>query len=437
MLRPPERAAARDVRADDFTYILRPVDPDDGLEEDGPLLPWLPPDDRLWRHPSEMEGLRSSSGMITVTPNGDRESDRRLWMVALLAGVVGALLASSAGVVAGQYRRSTTVIRPIEQIVDPSRPVLTLAANSKSSDLVEIAARVRPSIVELLVNSYGTNGSGSGVIFRSDGYVLTNNHVVEGATSVVAVMSDGRRINGRLVGADPATDIAVVKLQDNTVKPAAVMGNSTALRVGQMALAIGSPMGVVGGPSVSSGIISALGREVNPGQGPSLLDMIQTDASIEPGSSGGALVDATGNVVGITTAVAVGNQSTQSLGFATPIEVARDVADQLLTTGKVTHAWLGVTSADADAVTLRSLGIAGGAVVQSVDRRSPAYKAGITVTDIITAFGNQAVTSVGGLEVDVRGHRPGDHVTIGYIHDDHALTAVVELVERPTNLSNP
>jgi S1-C subfamily serine protease len=409
------------------------VDPDDGLEEDGPLLPWLSPDDRLWRHPSEMAGFQSTPGTLTTT----RGPDRRLWTVALLAGVVGAILASGAGAVVGQYHHTTTVIRPIEQIIDPSRPVLSVATNPRSSDVVDIAARMRPTIVELLVNSYGTDENGSGVIFRSDGYVLTNSHLVEGAQSVVAVMSDGHRTNCRLIGVDPATDIAVVKLQDNGQKPVALMGNSTTLRVGQPAVSIGSRMGLVGGPSVSSGIISALGLEVIPGHGPALLDMIQTDAAIDPGSSGGALVDANGMVVGITTAVAMGNQAMPSLGFATPIEVARDVANQLLTTGKVTHAWLGVMGADADAATVQGLGIPGGAVVQSVDRRSPAQKAGIAITDVITSFAGQPITSVGALEVDVRDHRPGDHVTVGYFHDEHLATADIVLLERPANISNP
>ena len=306
---------------------------EDGTEEDEPLFPWLPPDDRLWRHPSEL-AARPSGPTPAVAVH---ESNGRIWAVALLAGVVGALLASGVSVVAGTYRRSTTVVQPFERIVEPATPMVTLASDSKGGGniVVAIAARLTPSMVKLLVNGDGTNGSGSGVIFRSDGYVLTNSHVIDGAQTIVAVMSDGKRVEAKVVGSDPATDIAVVKLVHDTPRTVATLGSSIRLKVGEMAIAIGSPLGLPGGPTVTSGIISALGRQVSAGGGPQLIDMIQTDASISPGSSGGALVDSSGVVVGITTAVAVNDQGPQGLGFATPIEVARGVAEQLLSTGKV------------------------------------------------------------------------------------------------------
>jgi putative serine protease PepD len=445
------------------------VDADDGLEEDEPLFPWLPPDDRLWRHPSEMArspdatvpsdtpgdagsrpdtippdpsvtrrlpvGPPSPAGASFTTRSGTatllagRELDRRLWAVALLAGVVGALLASGAGVVAGQYHHST-VVRPVEQVVQ-ANPYVTIATNPKTYDIVDIAARLRPTIVELLVNSNGANGSGSGVIFTGDGYILTNDHVVEGAQSVVAVMSDGRRITCRLIGTDKATDIAVVKLQDSKPQSVAILGSSTQLKVGQLAIAIGSPLGLAGGPSVTSGIISAVDRQVSPGSGPPLVDMIQTDANLDPGSSGGALVDASGMVIGITTAVALSDQSTQTLGFATPIEVARDVANQILSTGKVSHAWLGVEGADVDVSAAKTLGISGGAVVQSVDNHSPASRIGIGPADVVTAFAGQPVDSMSTLEMSVRQHRPGDRVTITWLRGGDTHTTDVLLQERP------
>jgi S1-C subfamily serine protease len=433
------------------------VDPDDGLEEDEPLFRWLPPDDRLWRHPSELAGGvdaqpvdaepdSSAASPSDISATGTRpfsagprattallsarDVDRRLWTVALMAGVVGALFASGAGVVAGQYHHTTTVVRPIEQVVQ-ANPYVTIAANPKAQDIVDVAARMRPTIVELLVTSNGANGSGSGVIFTPDGYILTNDHVVAGAQSVVAVMSDGRHIGCRLIGTDKATDIAVVKMQNSNPQSVAVLGTSTQLKVGQLAIAIGSPLGLTGGPSVTSGIISAVDREVDPGSGPPLIDMIQTDAAIEPGSSGGALVDGNGMVIGITTAIALGDQSMQTLGFATPIEVARDVANQILSTGKVTHAWLGVEGADVDVAAAKVLSIPGGAVVQSVDEHSPAARAGVAATDIVTAFAGQAIDTMSSLEISVRQHRPGDHVAISYIHQGETRTTDVVLLERP------
>jgi len=200
------------------------VDPDDGIEEDEPLFPWLPPDDRLWRHPSEMATSPPMSRSSVAT--APRETDRRLWAVALLAGVVGALLASGTGVLAGSFDRTTTVVRPFERIVDPSTPYLTLASSPKTVDVVKIAEELRPTIVELLVNGNGATGSGSGVIFRSDGYVLTNDHVVEGAQSITAVLSDGHRVSARIIGMDPATDIAVIKLVEDTDRSVAILGSS-------------------------------------------------------------------------------------------------------------------------------------------------------------------------------------------------------------------
>lgn len=402
------------------------VDADDGLDEEGPFFPWLPPDDRLWRHPSEVTSRRPR--LLTI-----RETDHRMWTVALVAGLVGALLTSGAGVMTGEFNRSTTVVRPIEQIEQTS-PYVTIGAGPTSdNNIVDIAARLRPSVVELLVNGDGDSGSGSGVIFRSDGYILTNDHVVAGAESVVAVLADGHRVDCRLIGGDPTTDIAVVKMDDAGPEAVATLGSSAGLKVGQLAIAIGSPLGLAGGPSVTSGIISAVDREVDPGSGPPLLDMIQTDAAIEPGSSGGALVDGNGMVVGITTAVALGDDSIQSLGFATPIEVASDVANQILTTGKVVHAWLGLEGADVDVDTAQQLGITGGAVISDVDSDSPASRAGLEPADIVTAFAGQPVESMNELEMSVWQHRPGDHLSLTYIDDGVSHTTSVVLLERPAD----
>jgi S1-C subfamily serine protease len=424
----------RDVSATQDADILCRVEPEDGTEEDEPLFPWLPPDDRLWRHPSELAASPSGPAPAVAV----HESNGRIWAVALLAGVVGALLASGVSVVAGTYRRSTTVVQPFERIVEPATPQVTLASDSKGGGniVVAIAARLTPSMVKLLVNGDGTNGSGSGVIFRSDGYVLTNSHVIDGAQTIVAVMSDGKRVAAKVVGSDPATDIAVVKLVQDTPRTVATLGSSIRLKVGEMAIAIGSPLGLPGGPTVTSGIISALGRQVSAAGGPQLIDMIQTDASISPGSSGGALVDSSGVVVGITTAVAVNDQGPQGLGFATPIEVARGVAEQLLSTGKVTHVWLGVDGTDVDAPTAGQLGIPGAAVVQNVENNSPAAKAGLQPSDVITNMAGQAIVSMDALEVALQDRRPGDHVTLTLVRDSRAMAIDVTLAERPLNLTH-
>jgi S1-C subfamily serine protease len=404
------------------------VDADDGLEEDEPLFPWLPPDDRLWRHPSEVASGETLTRTLPI-----RDAEHRLWTVALLAGALGALLASGFGVVAGQYHRTTTVVRPIEQIIDPAAPYVTIAANpaNPKDDIGDIAAHLRPSLVGLLVSSNGASGTGTGVIFRSDGYILTNSHVVDGAQSIMALLSDGHRFVCQIVGSDPSTDIAVVKLKGSKSQVVATLGSSSQLRVGQTAIAIGSSRAMTGVPLVTSGIISAVDLQVSAANGPHFVDMIQTDAAIEPGSSGGALVDASGTVIGITNASDFDDTGRQALGYATPIEVARDVADQLLNTGKVTHAWLGVEGADIDVMTAKNLGLPGGAMVSNVDSHSPAERAGVTATDIVTAFDGNPVNSMSTLEMDLRHHRPGDRISLTFIHDGGIRATEVVLMDRP------
>jgi S1-C subfamily serine protease len=196
--------------------------------------------------------------------------------------------------------------------------------------------------------------------------------------------------------------------------------------VGNQALAIGSPLGLAGGPSLSVGVVSALGRQVESQEGPPLLDMIQTDAPIAPGSSGGALCDADGAVIGITTAIAVSDVGAEGLGFATPIDIARDVAEQLITTGKVVHVWLGIEGED---------GVNNaGALVRKVRDDSPAAKAGIKARDIITTVEGHRVTSMAGLVVALRSRKPGQVVKIALSRDGKNVTVDATLVDRPRNL---
>jgi S1-C subfamily serine protease len=288
--------------------------------------------------------------------------------------------------------------------------------------------------VQLEVKGNGLEGSGSGVLFRSDGHVLTNQHVVDGADDITVVMSDGEEHAAKLVGADPDTDIAVVKI-DGDNHPTAALGTATGLKVGHQAIAIGSPLGLAGGPSLSVGVVSALGRQVDSrGGGPPLLDMIQTDAPIAPGSSGGALLDNGGAVIGITTAIAVSEVGAEGLGFATPIDIARDVAEQLITTGEVVHVWLGVEGEDLDNQRARELGVEGGALIRRVRENSPADKAGVEARDVITSIEDKPVESMAGVVVALRNRKPGQVVRIGITRDKKPMTVTATLVERPRNL---
>jgi S1-C subfamily serine protease len=386
---------------------------DDGLEDDPSSYRTPPaPDDRLWVHPSELRPGRTGG--------------ERIWLIASIAGMVGAMLATGIVVVAGGLDRGITE-RVIERQEAPVRTVSSPAAQS----VVEIAQRVRPAITQVRVEGKQGDSSGSGVLFRSDGHVLTNFHVVDGADSVKVVIDSGRELAAKIVGSDPETDVAVVKI-DGGPFPVASLGTAADLRVGQSAIAIGSPLGLAGGPSVTVGVVSALHRRLDTRVGPPLLDMIQTDAPISPGSSGGALLDGGGAVIGLTTAVAT-TDGAQGLGFATPIDVARLSAEQLIGTGKVEHVWIGIEGTDVDPTTAKDLDVDGGALVRRVVKDSPADKAGLVARDVIVGVDGHPVATMGSLVVILRGRRPGDNVALDVLRGHDRKHMTINLVERPAN----
>ena len=380
-----------------------------------------PPDDRLWRHPSEL-------GML-----GRRAADRRpspLWL-ALAAGVAGALVTLAVLALLGRLdghedRAEPAVIRQV------ARPASAPVAGSAS--VVRIAEEVRPAIAKVRVQGDDAASSGSAVIYRDDGHLLTNAHVVEGADTIEVSLADGSAHEARVVGTDELTDIAVLRLpapEPDRTYPTAVLGTAAQLAVGQPVVAIGSPLGLAGGSSVTTGVVSALGREVET-EGTSLLDMVQTDAAISPGSSGGALVDGTGAVIGITTAVGVSEVGAEGLGFAVPVDVARSVAEEIITTGHAVHVWLGVSGSDLDRRSAEDLGVQGGARVEQVVDGGPADDAGVVPSDVIVAVEGEPVASMSGLVIALREREPGDQVSLEVMRDGDRRRVTVALVERPS-----
>jgi serine protease Do len=286
---------------------------------------------------------------------------------------------------------------------------------------------VRPAIVQLKL---GRSGSGSGVLFGADGQILTNAHVVDGASSVTVVLATGREVPAKVIGSDRTSDTAVVKIEGGPF-PVAPLGTSADLKVGQEAIAIGSPLGLTGGPSVTVGVVSALHRTVRTRTGESLVDVLQTDAPIAPGSSGGALVDAGGRVIGLTTAVATTDAGAEGFGFAVPIDAARAAAEQLLATGSVVTVWLGVEGSDLDGATALELNVQGGALVERVMADSPAERAGLSARDVIVSVNGKPVTSMGMLVVAVRAHHSGDVCTVEIVRDHEHHGMNVTVAERP------
>ena len=310
--------------------------------------------------------------------------------------------------------------------------------------VARVASRVGPSVVQVNVRAVrqtplGTQkgeGIGSGVIYRPDGYVITNNHVVQGATGVSVAFADGTTETARVVGTDPDTEIAVLRVGRDGL-PAATFEEDTPI-VGQLAVAIGSPSGFES--TVTSGIVSGVGREFPPeltGGGPvakALVDLIQTDAAISPGNSGGALADRDGRIVGINVAyLPPGQTGAENIGFAIPSSAAASVADQIIEDGEATHPYLGVYLSDLTRATARSFGspVDSGALVEEVEPGGPADAAGVRRGDVVIAVGPEEVLGSGDLISALRDYRPGETAELTVLRSGEETKLRVDLAESP------
>jgi serine protease Do len=281
-------------------------------------------------------------------------------------------------------------------------------------------------------------GIGSGVIYRDDGYIVTNNHVVEGATGLNVAFADGTTEPAQVVGRDPRTEMAVIRVDRNDL-PAAKFNEDEDLVVGQLAVAIGSPSGFES--TVTAGVISGIGREFpaeftggDPAATSALTDLIQTDAAISPGNSGGALADRDGEVIGINVAyLPPSDTGAVNIGFAIPSDTAASVADQLIETGKVSSAYLGVVTTDLSPEDAERFGlpVESGAIVGQVEPGSGADAAGVRRGDIIVRLGDEPIDNAGDLFGALRDYQPGDTVELTVVRDGEELTLDVTLGERP------
>jgi len=274
------------------------------------------------------------------------------------------------------------------------------------------------------------SGLGSGVIVSADGLVLTNNHVIESADSIEIALHDGRKTQAKLVGADPESDLAVLKIAADPGKLAPVtFAAAESLRIGDVVLAIGNPFGV--GQTVTSGIVSALGRShlgIN-----TFENFIQTDAAINPGNSGGALVDSNGHLVGINTAIYSQSGGSMGIGFAIPVSLARNVMEQIIKTGAVTRGWVGVEVQDMNAELAESFGLANpqGALIAGVMRGSPADKAGIRPGDVLLAIGGQPIKDAQAMLELIAGLTPGQSAAFSVSREGRTRDMSVTIGRRP------
>ncbi|MES2630423.1 MAG: trypsin-like peptidase domain-containing protein [Patescibacteria group bacterium] len=361
---------------------------------------------------------------------------KRKYVISILVATTALVLLIIAGIVAGMYIQQNRTNSPTTSLnsgVDGNSSV-----TNEESTIASIAEKVGPSVVSIVTTSqaqsyYGTTsqaGAGTGIIVSKDGYVMTNNHVIETAQDVSIIDSEGQQYdNVTIIGRDPLNDVAFLKIESNDTFTPATLGNSSTVRIGQQVVAIGNALGQYSN-TVTSGIISGVGRPITAatanGQTESLTDLLQTDASINPGNSGGPLLNMSGQVIGINTAIA---EDANGIGFSIPINSTKGVLAGVLETGKVSRAYMGVNylSITPEVAKEYNLSVQDGAYVYSasgsaVAPGSPAEKAGIKNGDIITKVNDEAIGDQGGLSSIIGQYKPGDTVTITYIRDGKEQT---------------
>ena len=323
----------------------------------------------------------------------------------------------------------------------------TAATPSGGLDVAGLYERTRSGVVFVEARSQGPGGSsGSGFLVDGNGSILTNQHVVDNDDEVdVRFGEDGDPIDEKVAGTDPSTDLALLKIDPDKADGRALrLGSSQDVRVGEPVIAIGSPFGLRG--TVTAGIVSGLGREIQSPNGFTIDEVVQTDAAINPGNSGGPLIDERGHVIGVNAQIASsGNRSNSGVGFAIPIDTAKDVLPELRTSGEVKRAYLGVSSAEVDSQIARELNLPTdrGALVQTVVRGGPADDAGLrggqrgtdsgleSGGDLIVKVGDQEISDPGQLADAIGKLKPGDEVRVEYFRGDERRSAQVKLAERP------
>jgi putative serine protease PepD len=347
--------------------------------------------------------------------------------VVVVGGLAGGLIATASAAPNSTAAASTTAN----------------SASATSCPVTPVADSVLPSVVTISAAGAGGAGTGSGEVIRSDGYILTNNHVIAIAADggkVEVLFADGTSAPATIVGRDTLTDLAVLKVEGQNNLKSIALGSSSSVKVGQPVIALGAPLGLSG--SVTSGIVSALDRTVEvPAEDDKnalLVSAVQTDAAINPGNSGGALVNCSGELVGVPSAGAtVPNESGESsggsigLGFAIPVDLAKTISDEIIATGRATHSYFGLQTVPISAAAAAEAGVPTGLFVAGVPAGGPAQKAGIQAGDVITTINGQPATSNVQLQELTLTKKPGDTVELGYTRDGRKATTTVTLAEQP------
>lgn len=379
---------------------------------------------------------------------------RRLWLVFSQAVTVAVAVVFVLATLQPQWlagRSSAAGVQVMVQSTPVGATAVAVAPDVQAlTGHAEAARRAAPSVVSVITQGaqsrspHGAEpwlrryfgepeaGMGSAVIVSADGYLLTNNHVVEGMQRIEVVLSDGQRMTAKVIGTDPESDLAVLKIEAQNL-PAITFGDADALEVGHVVLAIGNPFNV--GQTVTAGIVSALGRS---GLGLNTFEnFIQTDAAINPGNSGGALVDGGGHLMGINTAIYSRSGGSMGIGFAIPVSTARQVLDGLIRDGVVTRGWIGVQPSDlsAERAAALHLGSERGVLISGVLNKGPASAAGVRPGDVVVRVAGRPVANTGQLLNAVAALKPKEPATLSILRDGQALEVTVQIAQRPKSMA--
>ena len=399
--------------------------------------------DTAWSTP---EPTPAVSEPVEEPPRKNRDA-MMFFVGAVAAAVLGAaltvgILAATGTLGESDTAPTTTQAAAVSTATGTTTPpetiTNTIIENSLGSAVnpAAVAQKAVPSIVTVSTFSGEGEeatgvGSGSGVVLTDDGYIATNEHVVEGATRWTVTFEDGRIYEAELIGMDELTDLAVLRIEADGLVPID-LGASDSLVLGDPAIAVGNPLGQDGGSSISVGIVSAFDRRVDFGDGSSLFGMIQTDAAINQGSSGGALVNADGELIGITSAIGVSNAGPEGIGYAIPVELVRRITDEIIETGDVEHPFLGVTIGTfLEEQPDGAVQPVGAEVISIEGPDSAAGDAGLQEGDVIVRIGDEPIASQNDLILAVRLYRVGDEVEFVAVRDGESFTATVVMGERP------
>ena len=343
-----------------------------------------------------------------------------------------------------------------EEIVIPEPVTITETITEKelvmprvdSTEIVSIAELATKTIVQVQVGNMSEggeflpNGGGSGVVISDDGLIMTNHHVIDNSTQVRVVFEDGRMYESEIIGSDRLTDIGLLKISASNLVPISI-GNSDVLKVGDLAVAIGHPLTLGAAPTVTTGVVSALERRLDVGgeamnSGVTLFGLIQTDAPITRGSSGGALINSNGELIGITTAIATADVGAEGLGFAVPVNLALGIADDLLKEGRILHAFLGILGAQHFETAEDGARVFSGVIIQELygpgNEVFAIGKAGALAGDIIKKINGVNVKTLDGLITVLRHKRAGDTVEIEILRNSQTISLVFELDLRPSDV---